>query len=161
MSYSRAVKVSILKRALPPNEESIKDLSNEMGISRQTIHHWIKEASSGTMFLVSSEKSPRSFTAKDKYRLLMESAKVPSEELGRFLRERGIHSEHLTLWNQELTEMMSKKENENAKELKQLKQRVKELEKELTRKEKALAEAAALLILKKKLNVLIEGSEDD
>ena len=72
MSYSRAVKVSILKRALPPNEESIRDLSNEMGISRQTIHHWIKEASSGTMFLDSSEKSPRSFTAKDKYRLLME-----------------------------------------------------------------------------------------
>ena len=161
MSYSRAVKVSILKRALPPNGESIRDLSNEMGISRQTIHHWIKEASSGTMSLDSSEKSPRSFTAKDKYHLLMESAKVPSEELGRFLRERGIHSEHLTLWNQELTEMMSKKENATAKELKQLKQRVKELEKELTRKEKALAEAAALLILKKKLNALIERSEDD
>ena len=97
----------------------------------------------------------------DKYHLLMESAKLSEKSLGRFLRERGLHSEHLTLWDQELREMVKQKSGQQDKEKKADKKRIKELERELARKEKALAEAAALLILKKKYEALMGDDEDD
>ncbi len=62
---------------------------------------------------------------------------------------------------QELREMIEKKNDKKDLELKALKKRNQELEKELQRKEKALAEAAALLLLKKKLDALMEDQKDD
>ena len=88
-------------------------------------------------------------TPKEKYQLVLEAAGIDNEQLGLFLRERGLHSEHLTIWDQELREMIEKKNDKKDVELKALKKRNQELEKELQRKEKALAEAAALLLLKK------------
>jgi transposase len=91
----------------------------------------------------------------------MESARMSDEDLGSFLRERGLHSEHLKLWDQELREMVTTKEDKKDKKLKELTKRNRELEKELARKEKALAETAALLVLKKKLEILLGEDEDD
>jgi hypothetical protein len=100
-------------------------------------------------------------TPKEKYQLVLEAAGIDNEQLGVFLRERGLHSEHLTIWDQELREMIDNKNDKKDQELKALKKRNKELEKELQRKEKALAEAAALLLLKKKLDALMEDQKDD
>ena len=100
-------------------------------------------------------------TPKEKYQLVLEAAGIDNEQLGLFLRERGLHSEHLTIWDQELREMIEKKNDKKDLELKALKKRNQELEKELQRKEKALAEAAALLLLKKKLDALMEDQKDD
>jgi transposase len=91
---------------------------------------------------------------------VLEAAGIENEQLGLFLRERGLHSEHLTIWDQELREMIEKKQDKKDQELKALKKRYQELEKELQRKEKALAEAAALLLLKKKLDALMEDQKD-
>jgi hypothetical protein len=90
----------------------------------------------------------------------MEASRLSDEALGAFLRERGLHSEHLTLWDQELREMVTDKEDKRSKETKELKRRVRQLEKELARKDKALAETAALLVLKKKLDTLMEEDGD-
>ena len=161
MRYSRSVKVSILRRVLPPESKSIRSMSKETGISEQTIRNWIIASRDGRMLNETDEKSPRFYTQKEKYLLLMEAARIPDEALGSFLRERGLHSEHLTLWDQELREMVTKKEEKKAKENRELKKKIKLLEKEIARKDKALAEAAALLVLKKKLDVLMQESKDD
>ena len=100
-------------------------------------------------------------TPKEKYQLVLQAAGIDNEQLGLFLRERGLHSEHLTIWDQELREMIDKKNDKKDQELKALKKRNQELEKELQRKEKALAEAAALLLLKKKLATLMTDQKDD
>jgi len=159
MGYSRSIKVSILRRVLPPNNESIAKVSQEMGLNDQTIRNWIKQASEGQ--LLSEETSPRFINAQEKYLLIKEAASISEADKGTFLRERGLHSEHLTLWDQELREMMNQKQDLKNQEVKVLKKRVIELEKELHRKEKALAEAAALLILKKKFENVMMESEDD
>ena len=159
MGYSRSIKVSILRRVLPPNNESIPKVSEEMGLNDQTIRNWIKQASEGQ--LLSEETSPRFINAQEKYLLIKEAAGISEADKGAFLPERGLHSEHLTLWDQELREMMNQKQDLKNQEVKVLKKRVIELEKELHRKEKALAEAAALLILKKKFeNVMMESEGD-
>ncbi len=98
-------------------------------------------------------------TPKEKYQLVLEAAGIDNEQLGIFLRERGLHSEHLTIWDQELREMIEKKHDKKDQELKALKKKNQELEKKLQRKEKALAEAAALLLLKKKLDALMEDQK--
>jgi len=99
MGYSRAVKVSILRRVIPPNNESIATVSEEMGLNDQTIRNWVKSASECQ--LLSEETSPRFINAQEKYLLLKEAASISEADKGTFLRERGLHSEHLTLWNQQ------------------------------------------------------------
>ncbi len=120
-----------------------------MGISDQTIYNWKKKAENGTLF-IDEPSSPASTGQLEGYNFLLESRTIPNDEMGEWLRCRGLHSEHLTLWEQELRYRLSNKENEIKRENQQLKKEKKELEKELRRKEKALAEMAALLTLKKK-----------
>ena len=93
MGYSRAVKVSILRRVLPPNNESIAKVSEEIGLNDQTIRNWVKAASEGQ--LLSEETSPRFINAQEKYLLIKEAASISEADKGTFLRERGLHSEHL------------------------------------------------------------------
>lgn len=161
MEYSRSIKIGVLKRVLPPESKSIRGTSRQFGISEQTIRNWIKQKKDGIFDTVQGDKSLRYLSSKEKYQLLMESARIPEEKLGEFLRERGLHSEHLKLWDQELREMVTKKEDKKDKKLRELIKRNKELEKELARKEKALAETAALLVLKKKLETLLGEDGDD
>ena len=161
MRYSRAIKVSALKKVLPPNNESVSKVSKEMGIANQTIRNWLNDCKSGNLPLDIVESSPRFLSNKEKYQIIREASALSDSEKGLFLRERGLHSEHLTLWDQELRELMDNKQDIKDKELKELKKRVKLLEKELTRKDKALAETAALLALKKSMDDLITGSGED
>ncbi len=97
MPYSRSVKVGILKKVLPPEGKNVASISKETGISEQTIRNWIKEAGSGSLDEKAGEKSPRHLSSTEKYQLLMESKKIPEEELGEFLRKRDLHSQHLPL----------------------------------------------------------------
>ena len=146
---------------LPPGKRSIAEVSKETGVSEQTIRNWINEAGSGSLDERDGEKSPRNLSSIEKYQLLLESKKIPKEELGEFLRKRGLHGQHLTLWDQEFTEMVKDNGKKEKKKVQDLKKKVRELEKELNRKDKALAETAALLVLKKKLNVLMGDPKDD
>ena len=161
MPYSRSVKLGVLKKVLPPEGRDIASVSKETGISHQTIRNWINEQASGSLDERDGEKSPRNLSSIEKYRLLMESKKIPKEELGEFLRKQGLHSQHLTLWDQEFTEMVKDSGKKQEKKVRDLQKKVRELEKELNRKDKALAETAALLVLKKKLDLLTGDQKDD
>jgi transposase len=161
MGYSHAVRHRVLKKVLPPEGRSIAEVSRETGVNQQTIRNWIKRSETGIFDDGNQDSCPRFLSPREKYQLVVEAAGIDDEQLGEFLRERGLHSEHITIWDQELRDMIDKKNEQQDKEKKALKKQVKDLEKELQRKEKALAEAAALLILKKKLEALTMGHEDD
>jgi transposase len=104
---------------------------------------------------------PRQLGAPEKFALLLEAAGLKEDERGPWIREKGLHTEHLQLWQQELRDTVAEKSNKDKQDLKDAKKRIKELEKELNRKDKALAEMAALVALKKKLHHILEDSEDD
>ena len=161
MRYSRAIKESVIRKALPPDARSIRSVSQEYGISEQTIRNWIEQANLGTLTVGDGELGPRALSAAEKYRLVLEAAGLPEEQKGSWIREKGLHSEHLTLWEQELQQIVTDKHSRKREELAAAKKRIKELEKELNRKDKALAELAALIALKKKLESILEESEDD
>jgi transposase len=160
MRYSRAIKESVLKKVLPPEKRSIREVALEYGINDQTIRNWIEQVNNGILNL-DAELGPAALGNREKFQLVLEAAGIPEEQLGGWIREKGLHSEHLQLWQQELRETVTEKETQHKQELRESKKKIKQLEKELNRKDKALAEMAALIALKKKLHRILEDNEDD
>jgi transposase len=161
MRYSRAIKESVIRKVLPPEGRSIRSIGKEYGISEQTIRNWIDQANPDTLTVGDGELGPRHMGFAEKYRLVPEAAGIPEEQKGSWIREKGLHTEHLTLWEQEIQEIVTDRHQDKREELATAKKRIKELEKELNRKDKALAEMAALIALKKKIRSILEDPEDD
>ncbi len=160
MKYSKRMKESALRKVLPPENRSVSEVALEMGISDQTIYSWKRQAENGTLSL-EGLGSPRETVQLERYNLLLESKTLDDEAMGAWLREKGLHSEHLTLWQQEIQDTLSNKDTTLMEENRRLKKEKKELERELRRKEKALAEMAALVTLKKKADAIWGDKGDE
>lgn len=160
MRYSLAFKESQVKKVLSPSDRSIKEVSVEAGISEQTLRNWINKAKEGTLkngnTVSGTGRSPR-----EKLNLVIESKVIPEEKKGHWLREKGLHSEHVTQYEQELRDMVENNNHKDKQKIKALEKQNKDLQKELRKKEKALAEMAALYTLKKKAEDLWGEDEDD
>lgn len=106
-------------------------------------------------------KRPKDWTPEEKLQAVLEALQLPEEDLGAYLRKKGLHESNLKQWHQEMlgalqNKVSGKKSSGKSAEAK----RIRQLERELLRKDKALAETAALLVLKKKAQA-IWGGEDD
>ena len=160
MKYSKRIKSSVMKKILPPENRSVPEVAKEMGICDQTIYNWKRMAENGTLVLDAETISPVSLNRIEKFSLLLEGKGKNEETAGAWLREKGLHSEHLNLWEQELQDILKDKDTKYREENARLKKEKRALEKELWRKEKALAEMAALLTLKKKASEIWGDRED-
>ena len=160
MQYSQEVKAKLIERAL--RGESTQDaLAEQFGISRRTVQNWVREyRASGDRPLTQKDKRPQSWTTEERLEALLASHGLAEEELGAWCRERGVHTHHLAQWRRELVEGLSQKVT-GAGETRALRQENHALKKELRRKDKALAETAALLVLKKKAASIWGEVEDD
>ena len=105
-------------------------------------------------------KRPQDWTAEEKLQVVIEAAAVPEAELGAFLRRQGLHEAQLRQWRQQVLASLGQPSTRGSKKATPEARKLRELERELTRKDKALAETAALLVLKKKAHS-IWGDEDD
>ena len=150
MKYSTGFKNSVLKKVLPPENRPISEVCKETGVSDQTIRNWLKLLKDDNLNVSDGEISPEYRNPSEKMTLLLEGRSIESGKIGEWLRKNGLHTEHLSLWEQELRDKISDKDKSDIQKYNELKKKYKILEKELLRKEKALAEAAALLVLKKK-----------
>ncbi len=159
--YSTGFRNNILRKVLPPNNRPIALVSREEGVSQQAIKNWIARVKDGTLDLMSGELDPDQRSVTEKLSLLLESRSIQEDKLGEWLRQNGLHTEHLSLWEQELRHKMSDQDKAVREENRKLKKENKNLHKELQRKEKALAEMAALMVLKKKADVLWGEDEVD
>lgn len=162
--YSAERKESVLRRLLPPENKTYSSLSKEEGIPSSTIYTWKKTKERENGMPKNTIKSSN-WGVEARFSALVETAKMSELELGEYCRIKGLYPEQLNEWKSEfiagVSSALPPSRTDRAKEKKD-KQRITSLEKELRRKEKALAEAAALLILRKKLEAFYEeGSEDD
>ncbi len=165
MGYSIKHKMLILQKVLPPVNVPVHEVSRDTGISVQTIYNWMKQVENDTLVpRITDETEPRFKSSLEKFSLLLESKSIPEEQSGEWLRKNGLHSEHLTVWEQELANNMSKKNvdiDKLQKEHKELQKEYKKLEKEKKQTEDALREMSALYALKKKLDSILGGDEED
>lgn len=160
--YSQEFRDSVVRRALAPGAPTLECLTNELGLGKSTISRWIEKASSvGDMSRRKVKgRRPNDRTPAEKLQLVIEATALSDDELGEFLRRNGIHSAQLEQWRKDaLTGLGAPLRQSSIKNSPESK-RIRELEREVTRKDKALAETAALLVLKKKAQA-IWGEEDD
>ena len=157
MNYSKELKDALLRRMLPPNNESITKISKEEGISEQTLRNWRDKARRDGYAAPETDALPYDWSTQDKFLVVVETASMNETELAEYARKKGLYVEQIKSWKDACLNANGGVAKEAARlnrELKDSEKERKKLEKELQRKEKALAETAALLVLSKKANAI-------
>ena len=157
MGYSLERKAAVLKRMLPPNNVAIRQLSREEGISEATLFSWRADARGKGQLLPDSDASPDGWSSRDKFAAVLETAALNEADLSEYCRKRGLYPAQIAMWRV-ACEQANDWDRTSAARLgratKEDKKRVKDLERELARKDRALAETAALLVLRKKASAI-------
>ena len=164
MNYSPEFKEAMLRRMLPPNNESIKKIAKEEGLSEQTLRNWRDKARKEGYAAPGTDASPDDWSTQDKFLIVVETASLNESELAEYARKKGLYVEQIKAWKDACMNAnggIAKEATRLNRELKDSQKERKKLEKELLRKEKALAEAAALLVLSKKANAIWGDPEDE
>lgn len=164
MNYSPEFKEAMLRRMLPPNNESIKKIAKEEGLSEQTLRNWRDKARKEGYAAPGTGASPDDWSTQDKFLIVVETASLNESELAEYARKKGLYVEQIKAWKDACMNAnggIAKEAARLNRELKDSQKERKKLEKELQRKEKALAEAAALLVLSKKANAIWGDPEDE
>ena len=149
--FSVAYKRKMLDRLTGKGAISARQLAIETGVRQQTLSRWLQEARS--VAPMPSEQLPRARTVDERLRILTEANGLSGTELARVLLREGVLLTDLEQWRLALME--------DGRGSMAMAKRIRALERELARKEKALAEAAALLMLKKKVTDLWEAEDVD
>ena len=157
IQYSEALKARVLRRLVGPHAVSANRLAPEVGVSQVTLSRWLSEARSVDGMTRATKKR---WTSAEKWRVVIAAQGLSETELGALLRREGLHEPQLMEWQAAaLAAMVGPlpvgKAPPSVEAL-----RIRELERELRRKDAALAETAALLVLKKKVQA-IWGDADD
>ena len=155
--YNETIKADVKRRMSPPARQSVAQISKELGIHLATLYAWRKAWRLQGEVVPASEKAPESWSSADKFTVVLESSGLNATELGAFCRERGLYPEQVDRWRQAAQDanansMLTMADQKDLEKRHQADQReIKRLQQELRRNDKALAEAAALLMASKKI----------
>lgn len=185
-TYSEKFKARMRRRLVGPNAISATALSTEVGVPQTTLSRW-KQGSRRARIVANTKdegeqergsaanaaeggepgsgparRRPADWPGEEKLGAVLEATALPEGELGAFLRRKGLHKSDLDAWRQVALEALDGGKGRGRRRPGSAEaKRIRELEKELNRKDKALAETAALVVLKKKLRVLWSDEDDD
>ena len=163
MPYTEGFKARMIERMAGPEGISATALSKEVGVAQPTLSRWLRLRPTRRVAAMKDRRQDpkdKKRTPEQKLRLVLEASRLSGQELGAFLRREGLHEAELKEWTAAATQALSSKPKSKAKSSREAK-RIRELEKDLRRKEKALAEVTALLALKKKLEAIWGDGDDD
>jgi len=162
MVYPIKTKEAVIKKVLMGGKTHY-EIASEAGIGRSTLTYWLKNhKKNGNENLTEKEKRPQDWTVEQRLNALMETGAMPEGDRVSWCRKRGVFSHHLEQWKKDILSLLTpNKASLNVKGTAWLKKENAALKKELNRKEKALAETAALLVLKKKANSIWGDPRDD
>jgi transposase-like protein len=155
-------KEAVLAKMTGPDRKSVPVLAAEEGISTATLYNWRKEARQQGRLMPDHDDSPEGWSSRDKFNAVLETAALSEAELGEYCRRRGLYPEQIARWREACSRANDFEASERVRRerlQREERARVRKLEKELRRKDKALAETAALLALRKKTEA-IWGDED-
>lgn len=153
--FSRDFKDAVVTKIMNRGDQTMTEVCTDAGVALSTASRWVSERA-----MVPTMKNSK-WTAEAKLNAVFQGISLNEEELGAFLRKEGLHSHQLAAWRAEILAAlgpMCKKSNA-VKDNRA--QRIRELERDIHRKDKALAEASALLILQKKVNLIWGNKSED
>jgi len=162
--YSTERKESILRKMMPPTNMPVSQLSRESGVSDVTLYKWRNELKRKGKPAPGNGRSAENWAAEDKFAVLLETSALNEAELSEYCRKKGLYVEQIERWKAAAIKANEAPEDQdrgsNAQRASDRK-KIRMLEKELNRKEKALAETAALLVLRKKAQAIWGDGEDE
>lgn len=161
--YPKELKESIIARMLSPNNVGVPELVRETGIPKDTLYTWRSKALKGKISKQSIKSNSHSqLNSEEKFNAVLVTSTMNEVEIGKYCRNKGIFPLQLNAWRKTCMDAhapLAPKVDRVA--IRNQAKKIKGLEKELRRKEKALAEAAALLILQKKVQFLWQDQEEE
>jgi transposase len=158
--YSEGFRERAVQMMMAPNAMSVAQVSRDTGVSEQTLYNWRNRFRHQGKAVPADPKNPENWGGENKLAVVIETAALNEQELAEYCRKKGFYVEQVTRWREaavagaETQRPLSATER---RELQQARKKTHQLEKELRRKEKALAEVAALLVLQKIVQAIWGG----
>ena len=152
--FGQAFKNRAVARLLPPESAPLQVVAREVGVSADTLDRWRSEA-------LAQPVQQRTWTAAARLEAVITTAALDETARGAWCREHGVYPQQLVQWRNSATQALAGPDEARAspQQTKDDRRRIKELERELLRKDKALAETAALLVLSKKVEAIFHKGE--
>ena len=162
--YPKEMKEAIVAKLLE-DDVTVMDVQRETGVGINTLYRWRDKAlNEKGLSATTKYKNADNWSSQDKFTVVLETANLSKIEFSEYCREKGIYPEQVKEWKEAC---MNANDTEKAvktkvvKELREERKKTERLEKELARKDKALAETAALLVLRKKANAIWRTEEEE
>ena len=154
--YGQAFKDRAVARLLPPESAAVEVVALAVGVGAETLQRWREQAQSGPV-------RARTWTAGSRLEAVIATAPMAEADRSVWCREHGVFPAELEKWRASATAALAEPEEARAspQATRQDRKRIKELERDLLRKDRALAETAALLVLSKKVAAIFNKAEDE
>ncbi len=168
--YNESFKRQAVKKALSRSQgTTLAEVTDSLGIGESTLHKWIVKLRNEQLGSNSSddngridgamqEKRPQDWRQEERLEMVIACGSLDGSAMNQLCRERGIYAHHVKQWKQDFISGVT---GNGRSDTKHLKGEVRELKKELNRKDRALAETAALLVLQKKVDAIWGNDEDN
>ena len=149
--FSPEFKQAIVKKLLSRGELTVEQFCQQNGLVLSTVRRWQSECANVSR--MNHKKNKSKLSPENILKIISETYSLNDEDLGLYLRKHGLHTAQITEWRTSfLSSVNQPKIFINKKDERDLK--INDLEKNLRKKDAALAEVSALLILQKKANLL-------
>jgi len=156
--YNESFRQQALEKVYGRGISTVKSVADDLNMSCGTLKNWMKaDKNNSPLNAGLRSKRPNEWSLAERLEILKESHGLEDEALNALCRAKGVFRHHLEQWQ---AAFLAAGPTVNRSELRDLKDTNKALTRELNRKEKALAEAAALLVLQKKYRALWEEKDE-
>jgi len=162
--YEKEFKEQAVQKMMPPNALSVARLSRDTGVSEATLYNWRNEYRRQGVAVPADPSNPEHWSGENKLAVVVETAGLNEAELAEYCRSKGLYPEQIERWKEAAilgNARQDQLDRAARKAVQQERNRSKYLERELQRKDKALAETAALLVLRKKARAIWGDPEED
>jgi len=164
MQYAQELKEAVTSKAL--KLKNIHQAADEAKIPYQTVYNWVMKKKKTVITTTQKGESmpirPQNWSADAKLQAIIETSSMNEEEIGAYCRSKGIYTTHLQDWKKASIEGLKSNSIKNVNiEYQKLQKEYQQVKRDLNRKDKALAETSALLVLKKKADLIWGVSEED
>ena len=157
--YSAERKHAVLAKLLPPHSQPVTLVSRAEGISEQTLYNWLSKArKDGVPVPGSRSKTTDDWSAEAKFAVVIETQPMNESQIAEYCRKKGLYPEQIQRWKQECIDGVGN-QSSNTDAFRHARNENKRLKRKIERKDKALAESAALLVLSKKFQALWEDED--
>ena len=158
--YSEEFKDAIVTKMFNRGSQTISEVCRQEGVSKSAVRSWQEKRDNGLGMKTKRSRDSQQWPAEVKLNAVLQGNNLGEEDFGVFLRKEGLHSHQVKAWRADILTALGPLSGRSGSMKDGRDQRILELEKDLHRKDKALAEASALLILQKKVNLIWEKESE-